>query len=322
MVIWDKVWADLWGNRVRTILAVLSIAAGVFAIGAIFGMVDQSMSSMDEAHQAVFPSHIDMSLAGEIDRHVADSLAKIDGVEGVEVLNSVTVRYKLNPEDEWERGRIVMRDDYEDQKYDVAQLKEGKWPAKNRIAIERQASQYYGIDIGDEVIFELEKTERPFRVTGKIRHPFVGPPEFGAPAFFFASAEGMERFGVEEGKFSQLLARVKPYSPEFAKDVASEIKNRLAKEDVSVAATFYQDPDEHWGRPFVEGTTLVMQVLAVVSLLTSVILILNTLMALITQQTHQIGIIKAIGGSTTTILKTYLAEVLFYGLLALLISLP
>jgi putative ABC transport system permease protein len=322
MVIWGKVWADLWSNKVRTILAVLSIAAGVFAIGAIFGMVDQLMSSMDEAHRAVYPSHINMSLVGEIDRNIANSLEKIDGVEEVEVLNSVTVRYKLNPQDEWKQGEMVMRDDYEDQKYDVVQLKEGKWPAKNRIAIERQASQYYGIDIGDEVIFELEKTERPLQVTGKIRHPSVGPPEFGAPAFFFASAEGMERFGVEEGKFSQLLARVKPYSPEFAKDVASEIKDRLAKEDVSVAGTFYQDPDEHWGRTFVEGATLVMQLLAVVSLLTSVILILNTLMALITQQTNQIGIIKAIGGSTTTILKTYLAEVLVYGLLALLISLP
>lgn len=36
-VIWYKVWFDLWNNKVRTALAVLSIAAGVFAIGAIFG---------------------------------------------------------------------------------------------------------------------------------------------------------------------------------------------------------------------------------------------------------------------------------------------
>src|SRR5262249_52397571 len=48
----------------------------------------------------------------------------------------------------------------------------------------------------------------------------------------------------------------------------------------------------------------------------------NTLTALITQQTNQIGIIKAIGGSTGTIIKVYLAGVLVYGLLALLISLP
>jgi putative ABC transport system permease protein len=335
-IIWGKVWADLWSNKVRTILAVLSIAAGVFAIGAIFGMVDQLMSGMDEAHQAVFPSHINMYLSEEIDRDMADSLERIDGVEAVELMNSVTVRYKNRPEDEWERAQMIMREDYGNQTYDVVQLKEGQWPTKDDIAIERLSGQYYGIGIGDELLFELEGTDRRMQIVGKIRHPFVPPPQFGGDAVFFASAEGMERFGVEEGEYSQLLARVEPWthgrthvqcpqcphSLELAKSVASEMKDRLAKEDVDVAVTFYQDPEKHWGRVFVEGITVVMQVLAVVSLFTSVILVLNTLRALITQQTNQIGIIKAIGGNTATILKTYLAEVLAYGSLALFISLP
>ena len=34
---WRKVLADLWLNKVRTILAVLSIAVGVFAVGMIAG---------------------------------------------------------------------------------------------------------------------------------------------------------------------------------------------------------------------------------------------------------------------------------------------
>ena len=34
-VIWYKFWSDLWYNKARTLLAVLSIAAGVFAIGAM-----------------------------------------------------------------------------------------------------------------------------------------------------------------------------------------------------------------------------------------------------------------------------------------------
>jgi ABC-type lipoprotein release transport system permease subunit len=71
-VIWRKVWFDLWGNKVRTILAVLSIAIGVFAIGAVFGMVDQLMTGMDTAHQAVIPSHIFMALQERIDRDTAN----------------------------------------------------------------------------------------------------------------------------------------------------------------------------------------------------------------------------------------------------------
>jgi hypothetical protein len=54
-VIWQKVWSDLWGNKVRTMLAVLSISVGVFSVGAVFGMSDQLLTGMDKSHQAVLP---------------------------------------------------------------------------------------------------------------------------------------------------------------------------------------------------------------------------------------------------------------------------
>jgi putative ABC transport system permease protein len=73
---------------------------------------------------------------------------------------------------------------------------------------------------------------------------------------------------------------------------------------------------------FVAGLNLVLQVLAVISLFMSVILVINTMMAFITQQINQIGMIKAIGGGTGAILKIYLTTVLIYGLLAFVISLP
>jgi putative ABC transport system permease protein len=176
--------------------------------------------------------------------------------------------------------------------------------------------------VGDEVIFEVGNTERALRINGKIRHPFVPPPQFGGDAYFFADAQGIERFNIPEGEFTNIKARVTPYTLEHAKQVGSEIKDRLAKEGIGVAVTFYQDPSKHWGRFFMEGMNLVLQILAVVSVLASVVLVINTLTALITQQTNQIGIIKAIGGSTGDIMKIYLAGVLIYGVLALVISLP
>jgi putative ABC transport system permease protein len=93
-VIWRKVWFDLWHNKVRTLLAVLSIAVGVFAIGAIFGMVDQLLPGMDRAHQAAQPSHVTMTLTERIDRDTADRLKNIKGVKDIQVTNAVEIRYK------------------------------------------------------------------------------------------------------------------------------------------------------------------------------------------------------------------------------------
>lgn len=321
-VIWYKVWSDLWNNKIRTLLAILSIAVGVFAIGVIFGMSDQLLTGMDTSHQNDVPSHINMFLTRRIDEDTALRLKTIEGLEDVEVLNSESIRYKTHPDGAWQSGMIVMRNDYEDQTYDILQLKAGEWPDNDQIGIERLSSQAFGIDIGDEVIFELDGTDRALEVSGKIRHNFVEPPDFGGDAVFFVDGTGLERFNVPQGKFNNLKARVTPYSLDLSKQVASEIKDRLAKENIGVAVTFYQDPTEHWGRFIVEGITLVLQVLAVISLFMSVVLVTNTMTALITQQTHQIGIIKAIGGRTQTIMMIYLAGVVTYGLLALIIAMP
>lgn len=321
-VIWAKVWFDLWHSKLRTLLAVLSIAAGVFAVGATFGLSDLLLSGMDAAHQAVTPSHIQMYLNQYVDRDTILALRKVPGVAGVEPDNEIDIRYKTAPGASWKDGLLVERDNYAAQTYDVVQLKEGVWPARDGVGIERLTSQYYHMDIGDQVIFEVNKREKSLPITGKIRHPFVPPPQFGGEAVFFVDAVGMERFGVAQGTFGHVYARVTPYSSDFARQVASDIKDRLAKEGITVDATLYQDPLKHWGRPYVEGIVLVCQVLAVISLFTSVVLVLNTLMALITQQTNQIGVLKAIGGTAATIVKVYLAGVVVYGLLALLVSLP
>jgi putative ABC transport system permease protein len=321
-VLWDKVWFDLWQRRGRTLLAVLSIAAGVFAIGTIFGMVDQMLASMDAAHRDVRPSHMNIILRQPIDRETADSLANIPGVSGIELLNLATVRYKIDPDADWDSATLVMRDDYTTQQYDWLLLKEGAWPQKQSIGVERITSAYFDIPLGAEVIFELAGTNRAFPITGKIRHPFVPPPDFGGGAYFFIDAEGMTRFGIPRGQFLQLLVQVEPYSEELARDRAALIKERLARQGVGVSLVLYQDPDAHWARPVVSGITIVLRVLAVVALLTSVIIVINTMMAIITQQTDQIGVIKALGGGADLIARVYLAGVFIYGLLALLVALP
>ncbi len=321
-VIWHKVWFDLWQRKARTLLAVMSIAAGVFAIGAIFGMFDQLLSNMDASHVATNPSHINIVMRQPIGKETAEALTNIEGVVGVEVLNLLSGRYKKDAADEWQSATFVMRDDFTQQTYDQLTLLEGDWPAGKNVAIERLSSNVFGIEMGDEIIFELDGTDRAFPVTGEIRHPFVPPPDFGGDTYFVVSEEVMARFGIPQGRYLQILVQVEPYSEDYAKDRATAIRDRLAKQGLGVAVTIYQEPETHWGRPFILGVNLVLQILAVVALLTSVILVINTMTAIITQQTDQIGVIKAIGGTSDLIMRVYLAGVLVYGVLAAVVALP
>ncbi len=322
-VIWHKIWFDIWNNKTRTLLTVLSIAAGVFAVGAIFGMSEMMLSNMDKSHHEVLATHINAALTAYVDRDTLLSLKDIPGVEDIEPYNSVNILYKLHPQDEWRQGVIQMRDDYEHQKYELLQLRGGHWPVnKNEIAVERMGAQSLHVGIGDSIIFKVNDKERVLPVTGFIRHPFVPPPQFMDLAFFFMSGEGMERLGVPQGKFSQFYVRVTPYSADYAKEVATAIKDKLAKQKIDVAGFSYEDPDKHWGRRYMDAMTQVQQVLALICVVIGAVLVFNTISNLITQQTNQIGILKAIGGRTPSIVGMYLVSALVYGLLAFLIAFP
>src|SRR5512141_903251 len=93
-VIWYKIWFDLWHNKTRTLLAVLSIAAGVFAVGTIFGMSDMLLTNMDASHRAVLHTHLYVYLNQVVDRDTILNLRKIKGVEDIEPFNSINIVYK------------------------------------------------------------------------------------------------------------------------------------------------------------------------------------------------------------------------------------
>jgi putative ABC transport system permease protein len=322
-VIWHKVWADLWSHKTRTLLAIFSIAVGVFAVGAIFGLIDQLLSGMDAAHRAVAPSHFNIFLRGTVDEATVDNLEDTFGVAAIDPVNQISLRYKHAGEADWSQGNLVVRPDYTAQTYDVLTLTGGVWPRDPDLGLERLTAQYFGFNLGDTVTLDVDGTEKTYTLSGLVRHPFVQPPAFGGVAHFFADSETLADFGIPEGRYGQLLVRItEPYSREKAEEVAGELRSRLGRQGVGVAVTIYQDPNRHWGRIFVEGTLVVLQVMAAVSLFLSVVLVLNTLTALITQQTDQIGVLKAIGGRGRDIVKVYLAGVLVYGLAALAVALP
>lgn len=321
-VIWYKIWSDLWNNKTRTLLAMLSIASGVFATGMMFGMSDLLVTNLDKSHQEVLPPHLNVFLGGLVDRDTLLNLTQIEGVEDVDPYNSIDIQYRLGPQSEWRQGVIQMRDDFEAQKYELVQLREGRWPERDELGVERMAAQFLDVGIGDEITIKVGDWERTHPITGLIRHPFVPPPQFMDLAFFFMNAKSLERLDVPQGKFGAFFARVTPYSSDYAREVATDIKDKLATDNIRVSAFVYQDPDKHWGRTFFEGITFVLRLLALISVMLGAVLIYNTLANLITQQRNQIGILKAVGGRGSTIIQIYLASALVYGILALVIALP
>ena len=97
---------------------------------------------------------------------------------------------------------------------------------------------------------------------------------------------------------------------------------RLERSGAQVFGTYVPPPGEHPANELLQGFFLVLGVIGALSLIVSGFLVVNTIAAILTQQTRQIGVMKAIGARNDQIAGLYLGLVLAYALLALLVALP
>ncbi len=321
--LWHKVSADLLAHKSRSVLAISSIAIGLFVVGTLLGMMDLQLGIMDKAHLLSQPSHINLILKQDADFAIAEPLKNLAEVAQLDLMTQFSVQYKTPATGNWQTGTIVFRPDYHNQSFDRMTLLSGKFPDNKTIAIERLSAQSSGLKSGDSVEFATLSGTEHLEINGYLRHPFVKPPAFGGQLHFFIDPELSPVFGIPTHTFRQLLVQITPpYSEDKARAVAGQIREKLATAGIGVNATLLQNPEQHWGRAFFSGINLVLRVMAWASLALSSVLILNTVASLITQQTDQIGIMKALGASRLTIAKIYLSEVFILALFALLIAVP
>ena len=320
---WHKVIADLVQHPARTLLAISSIAIGVFMVGTLLGMIDLQLSQMDAAHRASQPAHINLILKSAIDPEVAASLKSLAEVADVDVLTQFNLRYSKAPGAAWQSGTAIFRPDYRAQRYDLMTLVSGVWPHAQAIAIERLSAKAFGINLGDHLQLETAQGEETFVVEGIIRHPFVKPPAFGGQMHVFIAPEAAEKFRINPHSARQVLLQTRlPYSAEKARLLAGTVRSHLSQLGIGVNATLLQNPEEHWGRPVFSGINLILSMMAWASLGMSAVLILNIIAALITQQTEQIGVMKALGATRAKIARLYLSEVLVLALVGVVLAIP
>ena len=100
------------------------------------------------------------------------------------------------------------------------------------------------------------------------------------------------------------------------------MKDKAEKSGYTIPLSMTAEPGQLPMNDVLQGILLLMGLLGVLSLFLSIFLVVNTVSALLTQQKRQIGVMKAVGGSTLQILGMYLVMVLAYGVLALLIAIP
>ena len=325
---WRKVVRDLWSNKTRTILVLLSIAIGVTAIGMVMGaqvIVDQSLPA---AYNAVNPSDGIIFALSTFDDDMIESIEAMPEVGEAEGRRFVNVRFQAG-DDVWYNMQINAIPNYKEMAINQVFAQAGEFPPpRHALSIER-ASLSPGLGLGDVVIGDTLIIEPP---NGKKREVRVGGTVHDIsqlPAFINGSGYGYINFDTlewlgEPRDFNQLVFTVAEnrLDEDHVNAVAKEVQKKLERAGVNVIFALVPPPGEHPAQNFLDTLSIILGAIGVLSLGLSMFLIVNTLSAIMAQQVRQIGIMKAIGGQAYQITGMYFVMVLLFGVIAVLLAIP
>ena len=120
-----KVVRDLWRNKGRTVLVVLSIATGVMAVGMIWASNSLMERQMIAAQKPSQPSNAMLDLTAPIDDETVQSIARLPEIESAVGRAAYGMRWKPSLAAKWQDASLIAIADYQAQELDILELRSG-----------------------------------------------------------------------------------------------------------------------------------------------------------------------------------------------------
>jgi len=320
---WSKVFSDLWGDKTRTILVVASIAAGVFAVGMIITALVILREEINYNYASANPPNIEIWTDPFYEDFVR-VIEKVPGVEEVEGRRIIRIRARRGDEN-WQGLTFVGLADLERSVISQLGTIEGaQFPARDEVIVSEDFMNNTGFQVGDEIEIELPDGKNHYlTVVGLVTDQTTARPDANSTSNAFVTLNMLRSLGVGD-YFNRLLITVEGDggNEEVIADVAANIEDKIERNHREVYRMEENLSNEH---PMSDAIVAIMGVLGALGVLITILsgsLIVNTLNALLTQQLRQIGVMKLVGGRSFQILGMYLALIMTYSLIALVLAIP
>lgn len=325
---WFKIFSDLWGNKIRSILVVASIAIGLFAVGLIASMYVILNEDMSNGFTAINPANIQFS-TGDFDQELLDRVRSMEGVAAAEGYRHVNARLN-NQRGEWVSVDLKAFSKIENRLLNQVQLEQGQWPpAEEQLVVDRYKFADLNTAVGGTLQLELPSgTVKEIPLVGVIQDQSIGSFDDGG-GFFLAPVQGylpLESLPwlQQPEMMNRIMIKVDGDTRdlEHIRALSSELSDEIEAAGVRVNSSAVRASDEHPNSVYVQAIASVLFLLGFLVMFMSAFLITNTLSALLNQQVNQIGIMKTIGARRGQIMSIYMLLILVFSAVAFLLALP
>ena len=301
---WYKVFADLWGNRGRTLVVALAIAVGVYSVGVIINTQELLVREHGRDQQeALIATAVISTTPFEPD--LAERMTEIPGVLAAEG-RFVLAAYAYDGQGERRDLQITAVPDFEDMTVDSLSPLEGSWPPlTNEIILERLVPAYLNVDIGGALIVEMEDgTQKRLTVSGSAHDAQQFSPQVTNLGTGYVTPDTMRRLGFGD-QATEMRLRLDPAleSDAAMRAVLAQVEDQIERSGRPVLASTLTR--EGPAGPIIDTVVLILSSFGLIILLLSGFLVVNAISALITQQVQQIGVMKLIGARRLQIMGMY-----------------
>ncbi|NJO00226.1 MAG: FtsX-like permease family protein [Anaerolineales bacterium] len=236
----------------------------------------------------------------------------------------MTMRVQTGP-DQWRLLYLIAIPDFDEVEIDQFSPEAGAWPPPNNtVLIERASLGLLQAGLGDTLrIRTPEGKERSMPITGLAHDLNAQLYVFDGTAYGYITTDTLEWLG-QPSDYNELRIIVADQADnrDHIREVANEVQDKIENGGRSVLFTLIPIPGKSPLDFLIQAIVLLMGALALMSLVLSGFLVINTISALLAQQVRQIGIMKAVGARTRQVVGMYLVTVIIFGLLALLLAVP
>ena len=325
---WIKVLKDIWGNKTRSLLVVLSIAVGIAAVGMINAAREIVETDLYKDFWAGNPASL-IIYVSPFQKNMPAAVQSMREVEQAEARRQSSALI-LGPTGNWEDLTLNVLENFNERKVSRYSVEAGKEsPGGREIVLERRSAEALKVTVGDEVTVRMpDKREFKLKVSGIVHDVYVLPFPLLNEATGYLRMETLEWMG-ERPYYNQiyLTASENKLDREHVLKVGSLARDRVIERD---GFSVYRiqipgigsEPGQHWAHSQMMGFLLILQIMGVMAIVLSAGLVINTVSAIMTQQVRQLGILRSMGGVRQQLIGMYLINILILSVLALIIALP
>ncbi len=320
---WRKVQRDLIHTPTRTMLVVLSIAVGVFVFGTIMATRITLQRELRASFLATNPPSAIITTA-PFDDELVEAARGVPGVAGAQGRRAVPARIQVGP-DAWQEAVLYVLPDDGAMEVSIVRPYAGAWPPPDHaVLIERASTARARATLGDMLHIALPgQHTRELPVAGLTHDLSLPPAVISGQVFGYITFDTLEWLGGTRG-YQQLAIVVEGdrTDPEHIRHVAAAVERLLKRSGREVYTIEIPPPLQHPVEILLPTMMAIMTTIGSLALVISTFLIINTINAILTQQTRQIGVMKAIGAGAGQIARLYLGLAAAFGAMALLLAAP